>query len=229
MTTKIALILSMSLNMVLALVLLQGTKKPVSLGDFRDAVADTRPAAHAMENALADAVPAAAASAAPADAASMAAPVAPMAPVAQAAPAELAAVAPAAADAADEPVPSPAAAPAPVKPAPRALVVANDWEGYKKDMAGDKDVVISNIFRSEKAGKTAMRSAVNKQRARGREVLFSCLLPATGGGMFYIIRLAQVTPDMPRVAAVQDTDIYDYSNEMQSIMEKSEKEAQETF
>jgi hypothetical protein len=219
----------MSLNMVLGLVLLQDTKKSASLADFRDSVADTRPAPAAMENALAGAVPAAAAITAPAPAAAIAA------PVAQVAPAELAPVAPAVvppvaeAPAADEPAAAPEVAPAPAKPARSVLVVANDWEGYKKDAAGDRDVIISNIFHSEKTGKIAMRSAVNKQRARGREVLFSCLLPATGGGMFYMIRLAQTTPDVPRVASAQSTNIYDYSNQMQSIMEKTEKEVQETF
>ncbi len=161
MTTKINLGLSLTLNVMLGGVILVNNvnnKKPVSLADFRDAVADTRvppevlppPAAEIM---LVEAAPAAAA--------------------------------------------VEAQAPAPAK----AIIVANDLAAYKQEMAEDRDVVVSNLFRSEKNCNRAMYSMVRSLQAAGKEVLFSCLMPATGGGTFYLIRLVSVTPEIPRIAS----------------------------
>lgn len=187
MTNKITLLLSMSLNVVLSLVILENNKKPVSLADFRDAVADNRASVR-----LADAVPA---ETLPPPAAETA----------------LVEAAPAAA-AVEEPAPA------------KALIVANDWAAYKQDMAGDSDVLVSNIFLSEKNGKRAMNSAVSKLQAAGKEVLFSCLLPATGGGMFYLIRLVPSTPEIPKMASMADLATKEYVKEIQFIMERTEKE-----
>lgn len=165
MTTKINLGLSLTLNVMLGGVILVNNvnnKKPVSLGDFRDAVADTRMPAEvlpppAVETALVDAVPAAAPAAAPVE------------------------------------VQAPAPAPA------QAVIVANDLAAYKQEMAEDRDVVVSNLFRSERNCNRAMHAMVRSLQAAGKEVLFSCLMPATGGGTFYLIRLVSVTPEIPRL------------------------------
>ncbi len=161
MTTKIILALSMSLNLMLAFVILEGNKKPVSLADFRDAVADTSVASQAVAPAPAELAPLPAAETVPV------------------------AAAPAAA-AVEEPAPAPA------------LIVANDWAAYKQEMADDSDVVVSNVFRLEKNGNRAMNAAVRRLEAAGKDVLFSCLMPATGGGTFYLIRLVPATPEIPR-------------------------------
>jgi hypothetical protein len=106
-----------------------------------------------------------------------------------------------------EAVPAAAPAPAPVveqAPAPvpaPAIIVANDLDAYKQEMAEDRDVVVSNLFRSEKNCDRAMRAAVRRLQVAGKEVLFSCLMPATGGGTFYLIRLVSVAPEIPMMAA----------------------------
>lgn len=163
MTTKINLGLSLTLNVMLGGVILVNNinnKKPVSLGDFRDAVADTRMPAEvlpppAVETALVDAVPAAAPAVAPVE------------------------------------VQAPAPAPA--------VIVANDLAAYKQEMAEDRDVVVSNLFRSERNCNRAMHAMVRSLQSAGKEVLFSCLMPATGGGTFYLIRLVSVAPEIPRL------------------------------
>ena len=101
--------------------------------------------------------------------------------------------------------PLPAAATVPVEAAPAAAVVeeqapapairvANDWAAYKQEMAEDRDVLVSNLFRSEKNCNRAMNAAVRRLQAAGKDVLFSCPLPASGGGTFYLIRLASSVP-----------------------------------
>ena len=164
MTNKIALVLSMSLNVMLALVILENNKKPVALADFRDAVSDNRASVQLVDAAPAEVIP----------------PPAVEPVVVEAAPA---------AAAVEEPAP------------PRAVIVANDWAAYRQEMAEDRDVVVSNIFRSEKNGERAMNAAVNRLVAAGKDVLFSCLMPATGGGTFYLIRLVSVTPEIPMMAS----------------------------
>jgi hypothetical protein len=194
MTNKITLLLSMSLNVVLALVILENNKKPVALADFRDAIADNRASLRLADVASAE-VPAA--------------PAVETAPVTDAAPA---------AAAVEAPAPAPEQAPA------KALIVANDWAAYKQDMAEDKDVVVSNIFKSEKNGKRAMLAAVSRLQAAGNEVLFSCMLPATGGGTFYLIRILPAAPEIPRMASLADVASKDYIKEAQYITDRTEKE-----
>jgi len=85
-------------------------------------------------------------------------------------------------------------------PAP-AIIVANDLAAYKQEMTEDRDVVVSNLFRSEKNCDRAMKAAVRRLQVAGKEVLFSCLMPATGGGTFYLIRLVSVAPEIPMMAS----------------------------
>ncbi len=187
MTTKITLVLSMSLNVLFAVGIVGNTKKPVSLADFRDSVADPRipeqsaiPAPAelvpppAVETALVDAIPAAAA--------------------------------------VEEPAPPPA------------VIVANDWAAYRQEMADDKDVLVSNIFRSEANAERAMTAAVNRIYASGNDVLFSCLMPATGGGTFYLIRLISANQEIPMKTSMADVSNRDYLKEIQFITDKTEKE-----
>ncbi|MHB0995042.1 MAG: hypothetical protein ACYC2I_01590 [Elusimicrobiales bacterium] len=189
MTTKIALVLSMSLNVMLAFVIVDNNRKPVSLGDIRDAVADTG---------------------------------VPVPPV-EAAPVQTELVPPPAAETVlTDAVPAEAAVETPV-PAPEP-VVANDWAAYRQEMTDDKDVLVSNIFRSEKNGERAMTSAVSRLYAAGKDVLFSCLLPATGGGFFYLIRLAPAAQEIPRLASMADVSNRDYLKEIQFITDMTEKE-----
>jgi len=69
-----------------------------------------------------------------------------------------------------------------------------------------------------------MDAAVSRLQASGKEVLFSCLMPATGGGTFYLIRLVSATPEIPRMAPMPDLTSKDYINEMQPITDRTEKE-----
>jgi len=168
MTTKINLGLSLTLNVMLGFVILQNNKKPASLGDLRDSVADTRPSYQPADIAPAEVLP----------------PPAPETVLAEAAPAAAALV---------EQAPAPAPAPA--------IIVANDLAAYKQEMTEDRDVVVSNLFRSEKNCDRAMKAAVRRLQVAGKEVLFSCLMPATGGGTFYLIRLVSVAPEIPMMAS----------------------------
>ena len=170
MTTKINLVLSLTLNVMLGGVILVNNfnnKKPVSLGDLRDSVADTRAVYQPPVAAPAEVLPP---------------------PVVETA----LVLAPPAAAAVEEPAPR------------RAVVVANDWAAYKEEMADDRDVVVSNVFHSKKNSEKAMNAAVRGLLASGKDVLFSCLMPATDGGTFYLIRLVSATPEIPRVAAMGD-------------------------
>lgn len=189
MTTKITLVLSMSLNMVLGLVVLQNNKRPVSLGDFRDAVAEARPAAQLPETAPAELLP----------------------PL----PAETALVeAPRAAAAVEE-----------AAPAPRpAAVVANDWISYRQEMSEDPDLVVSNLFRSERSAQRAMDAAVGRLYASGKDIVFSCLMPATGGGVFYLIRLVPASAEIPRLTSMADLAGREYVKEVKFINDRTEKE-----
>ncbi len=198
MTTKIVLLLSMSLNVMLAFVVIENNRKPVSLGDFRDSVADIRPSVQPPAPAPAEAAPA------------EAAPI----PAPQPAPAAEAVVV----------QPAPAAAPAQERPQPAPIVVANDWAAYRQDMADDKDVLVGNLFRSEKKAARAMDAAVTKAYASGRDVLFSCLMPATGGGVFYLIRLVPAAADVPRMASMADVSSRGYVKEVKLITDRTEKE-----
>jgi len=177
MTTKITLVLSMSLNVVLGLAILQTNKRPVSLGDFRDAVAST-----------------------PVEAAPPPAPETALVEVTHAA-------------AIEEQLPP-----------PPAVIVANDWAAYRQEMADDKDVLVSNIFRSDKNAERAMNSAVEKFQSEGKEVLFSCLMPATGGGVFYLVRLVSETPEIPRMTSMAELATKEYVKEVQFITDRTEKE-----
>ena len=175
----------MSLNVMLAFVILENSYKPVGLADFRDAVADNRAPAPAV-----DAVPA-----------ELLAPPAVEAALVDAAPA---------ASAVEAPAPRPA------------IVVANDWAAYKQEMAVDRDVVVSNLFLSERNGERAMNAAVNRLLASGKDVVFSCLMPATGGGTFYLIRLVPAAQQVPRVTSASARESKEY--EIEYITERAEKE-----
>lgn len=178
----------MSLNVVLGLAVLQNGKKPVSLGDFRDAVADTRPVAQPAEAAPAELLP----------------------PL----PAETALVDAPRAAAVEEPAPAP-------KPA---VIVANDWAAYRQDMAEDPDLVVSNVFRSERNAQRAMDAAVGRIYASGKDIIFSCLMPATGGGVFYLIRLVPATAEIPRLTSMADLAGREYVKEVKLINDRTEKE-----
>lgn len=187
MTTKITLVLSMSLNVVLALVILENNKKPVALADFRDSVADTRASVRLADTAPAEVMPPPVVETALADAA-------------------------------------PAAVAVEVPAPPRAVIVANDWTVYKQEMADDKEVLVSNLFRSETNAQRAMSAAVGRLQAAGSDVLFSCLMPATGGGTFYLIRLVSAVPEIPRMTSMADISSKDFVKEIQYITDKTEKE-----
>jgi hypothetical protein len=194
MTTKITLVLSMSLNVALSLVILQNNKKPVSLGDFRDAVAETRPAEQLPET-----IPGAPAELTP--------PPAVETPLVEAVPAE-----------------APAVSAVVEAPPPPPVVIANDWAAYKQEMAEDKDVLVSNIFRSETNAQRAMEKAVQRLYSAGKDVLFSCLMPATGGGVFYMIRLSPDAQEIPRLTSLDDLAVKEYVKEVQIITNDTEKE-----
>ena len=187
MTTKITLVLSMSLNVLFAVGIVGNTRKPVSLADFRDSVADIPVPAPLVEPIPAEVLP----------------PPVVETPLVEALPA---------AAAVEEPAPLPA------------VIVANDWASYKQEMADDKDVLVSNIFRSEKNAERAMTAAVNRIYASGNDVLFSCLMPATGGGTFYLIRLVSATQEIPLKTSMADVSNRDYLKEIQFITDKTEKE-----
>lgn len=192
MTTKITLILSMSLNVMLALVILENNKKPAALADFRDAVADTRASYRSVDTVPAEVAPL------------------PTAKTVQAG------VAPAAA-ALEKQTPPPA------------IIVANEWAAYKQEMADDKDVLVSNIFHSENNAQRAMNAAVSRLQAAGKDVLFSCLMSATGGGTFYLIRLVPAAPEIPRMASMADLASTEYVKEVQFITDRAEKEVWESI
>jgi hypothetical protein len=187
MTTKIVLILSMSLNVLLAFVIVDNNKRPVSLGDFRDAIADTPAPVQLPEAAPAELLPPPAAETVLTEAAPAAAAVEEL------------------------------AAPAPV-------IVANDWAAYRQEMADDKDVLVSNIFRSEINAQLAMKAAVGRMYASGKDVLFYCVLPATGGGVFYLIRTVSAEPKIPHLPSIADVSRRDYIKEVQFVPYNVEKE-----
>ncbi len=227
MLNKIILVLSMTLNLVLALII-YGTNKPVKLADFRDALSDTPTTAQQMQNSLANATPAAvpAVDAAPALVAPVEGAQLPVAP-GIAAPAQItapvSAAAPVAAAAPIEPV-------APIKTAALMITGGNDWRAYKQDAAEDSDVFISNIFRSRKNGERAVAAAVRRTKARGKNVLFSCLLPEKSGGVFYVIRMAPPVVHPPQVAGWSELKSSQvYSNDLSVITHKAETDIQEMF
>ena len=187
MTTKIILVLSMSLNMMLAFVVLENNKKPVALADFRDSVADTRASYQPVTTVPAVVAPPPAAETVLVEAA-------------------------------------PAAVAVEKQTPPPAIIAANDWAAYKQEMADDRDVVVSNIFRSEINGERAMNASVRRLLAAGKDVLFSCLMPATGGGTFYLIRLVPAAPEIPRMASMADMASKDYIKETRFITDRTEKE-----
>lgn len=175
----------MSLNVLLAFVIVENNKRPVSLGDFRDAIADT--------------------------------PVPVQLP--QAAPAEL--LPP---PAIETTLPQASAAGVAEPDAPAPVIVANDWAAYRQEMADDKDVLVSNIFRSEINAQRAMNAAVSRMYASGKDVLFYCVLPATGGGVFYLVRTVSEEPEIPTLPSMADVSSRDYLKGIQFITDKAEKE-----
>lgn len=189
MTTKIALLLSMSLNVMLAFVIVEHNKKPVSLGDFRDAIADTPAPVQLPETVPAEILPP-----------------------------------PAAETVIVQALPAAAAVAAPVAPEPAPVIVANDWAAYRQEMADDKDVLVSNIFRSERNAERAMQAAVSRLHASGKDVLFYCVLPATGGGVFYLVRTVSDEPEIPRLPSIADVSGRDQLKGIQFITEKAEKD-----
>jgi hypothetical protein len=229
MVNKIVLLLSMTLNLVLALIVFQNNR-PVKALDFRDALADTPAARPSLNNSLAGVtpLPATPAVAAPVPAVAMPAPAA-VAPAAVLPPPAIPAPAQAT-TAVSGTVPETAAGPAqavPIKTA--ALIIAgdNDWKAYKQDAAEDGDVFISNIFRSRKRGEKAMAAAVRRTKARGKDILFSCVLTEKSGGVFYIIRMAPPAVHPPQVAAAHPRkSAQPYSTDLGEITSKAETEIQ---
>lgn len=211
----------MSLNLVLALVVLGYNNKSLKSFDFRDAMSDRPASGQLMNNSLASLTPA---PVTPADAALV--PVAPV--IAAPAPADLALAPVQAAPLVSEAAPVVAEAPvktaAPIKTAALMIRGGNDWAAYRQDAAGDGDVFVSNIFLLRKNGEKAVVAAVRKNKARGREILFSCVLPAKSGGVFYVIRMAPPAIHPPQVAAayrrksapVYSTDLSDITSDAES-------------
>lgn len=222
MLNKVTLLLSMTLNLVLALIVYENNK-PVKLADFRDAISDTHTSGQLMNNSLANLTPA---PVTPVDAAQV--PVAATPAVAAPAPVGLApvqvttTVSDVAAEAAAEPVKT-----APVKTAALMIKGGNDWLAYKQDAAEDSDVFVSNIFRSRKNGEKAVIAAVKRTKARGKDVLFSCVLTEKSGGVFYVIRMATpaIRPPQAAVATRWKSD-EGYSSDLGEITNKAESEIQ---
>ena len=220
MLNKVTLLLSMTLNLVLALIVYENNK-PVKLADFRDAMSDTQTSGQLMNNSLASlpTAPVTPIDAAPVPAAPVAAVPATVAP----APVEVTAtVSEIAHEAAVAPAPA-----APVKTAALMIKGGNDWAAYKQDAAEDSDVFVSNIFRSRKNGEKAVAAAVKRVKARGKEVLFSCVLTEKSGGVFYVIRMAapSIRPPQATVATRWKSDD-GYSSDLGEITNRAESEIQ---
>ena len=221
MLNKVTLVLSMTLNLVLALIVYQNNK-PVKLADFRDSVSDTRAIGQQLSNSLASVTPA-------------------LVPPAEAVPGVVepvvAAPAPAAlgpvqvtatvSEIAHEAAVAPVEPVAPVKTAALMIKGGNDWAAYKLDAAEDSDVFVSNIFRSRRMGEKAVVAAVKRVKARGKEVLFSCVLTEKSGGVFYVIRMATpaIRPPQATVATRWKSDD-GYSSDLGEITNRAESEIQ---
>ena len=221
MLNKIVLLLSMTLNLVLALVVLDYNNKPLRTLNFRDAISDTPTTSQLMNNSLAGVTPV---TVPPADVALI-----PPSPVAVApVPADLAPVEVTATVSAT----APEAAAAPVKPAAPVKTAAlmikggNDWAAYKQDAAEDSDVFVSNVFRSRKNGEKAVAAAVKRVKARGKEVLFSCVLTEKSGGVFYVIRMATPSIRPPRATVATRWKSDAYSSDLGEITNQAESEIQ---
>jgi hypothetical protein len=223
MLNKIVLLLSMTLNLVLALIVFQNNK-PIKAVDFRDALSDTPATSQLMNNSLA--------SLTPAPVAQVGAVPVPLTP-AVAAPGPLALaqvqVTTTVSDAAPEAaaVPAPVKTAAPIKTAALMIKGGNDWAAYKQDAADDSDVYVSNIFRSRKRGEKAVLAAVKRTKARGKDVLFSCVLTEKSGGVFYVIRMSTPVIHPPQaVVATRWKSDEPYSNDLSAITSKAESEIQ---
>ena len=229
MLNKVTLLLSMTLNLVLALIVYQNNK-PVKLADFRDALSDTRASGQQLNNSLASVTPALLP---PAGAVPGVVEPAVAAPVAQA-PAALppvevtTTVSEIAPEAAAAPVETaPVKKPAPVKTAALMIKGGNDWLAYKQDAAEDSDVFVSNIFRLRKNGEKAVVAAAKRFKASGKEILFSCVLTEKSGGVFYVIRMAPAAVHPPRAAVATRWKSDDgYSSDLGEITNKAESEIQ---
>ncbi len=218
MLNKITLLLSMSLNLVLALIVYE-SNKPVKALDFRDAMSDTHTSGQLMNNSLASLTPA---PVAPVDAALV--PVTPVVAAPEAVALVSAPVAPV-----GEVAPVAALAPvkaiAPVKTAALLITSGNDWAAYKQDAAEDTDVFVSNIFRSRIRGEKAAAAAVRRNKALGKNILFSCVLTAKAGGVFYVIRMAPPVIHPPQVAARWKSDNA-HSSDLAEITSQAESDIQ---
>ena len=214
MLNKIVLLLSMTLNLVLALIVFQNNK-PLKAVDFRDALSDTPTTSQLMNNSLASVTPV---------------PAAPVAAAPVVADPAIAVLAPAAAPVSEV---APVAAVAhvqtvvPVKTAALMIRGGNDWAAYKQDAAEDSDVYVSNIFRSRKRGEQAVAAAVKRTKARGKSVLFSCVLTEKSGGVFYVIRMSvpAIRPPQAAVATRWQSE-EPYSNDLNAITSKAESDIQ---
>ena len=224
MLNKIPLLLSMTLNVLLAVVIVDNNSKSLKTLDFRDAVADNHNSGQLMNNSLASVIPVQAipASETPVIAAPAAeAPAPALAPAPAPIPAQPAI-------AAEEALPAPA--PAPAKSTALMIKAGNDWAAYKKDAAEDNDVFISNIFRSKRNGEKAMTAAVRRNKKLGKDILFSCVLPEKSGGVFYVIRMAPITAPAKQVATLSKTKADQaYINEIKNLTSQTETEIRETF
>lgn len=224
MLNKIVLLLSMTLNLVLALVVLGYNSKSLRSLDYRDALSDTPATSQLMNNSLASVTPALVP---PAEAVPgivepvVAAPVAP-APAALA-PVEVTTTV---SDAAPEAAVVPVKPAAPVKTAALMIKGGNDWVAYKQDAAEDSDVFVSNIFRLRKNGEKAVVAAVKRMKAGGKEVLFSCVLTEKSGGVFYVIRMATPSIRPPRATVATRWKSDAYSSDLGEITNQAESEIQ---
>ncbi len=225
MLNKIVLLLSMTLNLVLALVVLGYNSKSLKSLDYRDALSDTPATSQLMNNSLASVTPALVppAEAVPGIAEPVVAAPAALAPVEVTT--TVSEIAPEAAAAPVETVP--VKKPAPVKTAALMIKGGNDWLAYKQDAAEDSDVFVSNIFRLRKNGEKAVVAAAKRFKASGKEILFSCVLTEKSGGVFYVIRMAPAAVHPPRAAVATRWKSDDgYSSDLGEITNQAEAEIQ---
>jgi hypothetical protein len=68
---------------------------------------------------------------------------------------------------------------------------------------------------------------VRRIKARGKDVIFSCVLPEKSGGVFYVIRMAPPAVHPPQVAvAPRWKSDQAYSSNLSDITSKAESEIQ---
>jgi hypothetical protein len=130
-------------------------------------------------------------------------------------------------DAAPEAAAVPVKPAAPVKTAALMIKGGNDWAAYRQDAAEDSDVFVSNIFRLRANGEKAVVAAVRRNKALGKEILFSCVLTEKSGGVFYVIRMATPAIHPPQAkVATRWTSNEGYTNDLSVITSQAESDIQ---